>query len=306
MKNLIITIMFSLIGLNSNAADFTIQLQPANNSVSDPQVSSISSSKMSDFVSSVTALINSAISSLVSQQELTPENLIINGDFRINQRGYVSGAGLSSNQYGHDRWKAVLGAGYSFTASSEKSVLTLSSPIRQVIEGSIVKGGSYTLSWEGSAVCKLEMGNSTVGSASSSPIVLNSVSAGSNLTVDCMSGTLSNVQLNEGLRSYPFQKRHISQELVLAKRYYQKLKINHFFERMVGASPEHTIYFQGQMRAIPTVVLFLQSHSINSGTINSYPILSTDESSFTFAIYTSSVGVAGTTSQIYTADAEIY
>jgi len=36
-------------------------------------------------------------------------NLIINGNFRTNQRGYVSGASLAAGAYGFDRWKGALG-----------------------------------------------------------------------------------------------------------------------------------------------------------------------------------------------------
>ncbi|MBF0293454.1 MAG: hypothetical protein HQK86_15000, partial [Nitrospinae bacterium] len=44
------------------------------------------------------------------------KNIVINGGFTINQRGYVSSATLASGAYGHDRWKAGAGGGdYSFT-----------------------------------------------------------------------------------------------------------------------------------------------------------------------------------------------
>lgn len=57
-KMFLVGIIFSS---NLYAADFTVNFQPAPNSVGDAEVSSISSSKISDFVSSVTALINSLI-----------------------------------------------------------------------------------------------------------------------------------------------------------------------------------------------------------------------------------------------------
>jgi hypothetical protein len=46
-KSLILSLVGIMISAQSLAADFTIQVSPANNSVSDVQVSSISSSKIS-------------------------------------------------------------------------------------------------------------------------------------------------------------------------------------------------------------------------------------------------------------------
>ena len=64
---------------------------------------------------------------------LTPmaNNLLINGDFAINQRGFAGGA-LAAGVYGYDRWKAASGGA---NISVSNGVVTLESgAIEQVIE----------------------------------------------------------------------------------------------------------------------------------------------------------------------------
>lgn len=61
MKNLIITCFILITGLNIFAADFTVTFQPSPSSIGNNEVSSITSSKISDFVSSVTSVVNSIV-----------------------------------------------------------------------------------------------------------------------------------------------------------------------------------------------------------------------------------------------------
>lgn len=58
-------------------------------------------------------------------------NLVVNGDFAVNQRGFAGGA-LAAGAYGHDRWKAGAG-GCSFTVAGG-IVSHASGPLVQVIE----------------------------------------------------------------------------------------------------------------------------------------------------------------------------
>jgi len=72
-------------------------------------------------------------------------NLLINGDFAINQRGFAGGA-LAAGTYGHDRWKADA-AGASYTVSA--GTITLASgALVQVIESPRLAGIAVTLSLE--------------------------------------------------------------------------------------------------------------------------------------------------------------
>ena len=81
-------------------------------------------------------------------------NVIINGDFRINQVGYVSGAALTAPAYGHDQWKpGASGGDYSFTQLKSSTQITIAAgkSLIQPIEDVNVAGGSYVLSWTGTA-----------------------------------------------------------------------------------------------------------------------------------------------------------
>lgn len=59
--NKIFLLIILSISLSVKAADFTVTFQPAPNSVGDTEISSVSSSKISDFVSAVTAIVNSLV-----------------------------------------------------------------------------------------------------------------------------------------------------------------------------------------------------------------------------------------------------
>lgn len=59
------------------------------------------------------------------------QNLLVNGDFQINQRGFAGGA-LSAGDYGFDRWKAATG-GANVSVSGYTVTLT-SGEIEQVVE----------------------------------------------------------------------------------------------------------------------------------------------------------------------------
>lgn len=54
-----IVLAITLFSFNLKAADFVINFQPAPNSVGDSQISSISTSKISDWLSAFTSLFNS-------------------------------------------------------------------------------------------------------------------------------------------------------------------------------------------------------------------------------------------------------
>ncbi|MES2714062.1 MAG: hypothetical protein V4653_20975, partial [Pseudomonadota bacterium] len=75
-------------------------------------------------------------------------NLIINGNFNINQRAYVSGvATVGANQYTLDRWRVVTsGQNLTFAASGNGNLVTApAGGVEQVVEGANVLGGTYLL-----------------------------------------------------------------------------------------------------------------------------------------------------------------
>lgn len=96
--------------------------------------------------------------SLVNGTALSFRNKIINGNFGINQRGYVSGTATSgANQYTLDRWRVVIsGQNLAFSTSGNgNSVTAPAGGIEQVIEGANIEGGTYTLSWTGTATAAI-------------------------------------------------------------------------------------------------------------------------------------------------------
>lgn len=145
-------------------------------------------------------------------------NLIINPLGRINQRGYVSGTATgSANQYTLDRWRVVT-SGQNLTFSATGNGLTMTAPaggVEQVIEGTNIAGGIYTLSWLGTATATVNGGAVTNGGQVS-------LSANTNATVRFTGGTYYQPQLEFGDRQSAFEQRPNSTELAFCQRYYCK------------------------------------------------------------------------------------
>lgn len=155
-------------------------------------------------------------------------NLLINSDFRINQRAYVSAAALASGVYGHDRWKGgASGGNYTFTQLAHSTQITIASgkSIIQVVEDKNVVGGSYILSWEGAAQARYGLNSATPsGSYASSPILITGQTAGTVISVEFNTGTLGKVQLEQGTIATSFENRPYGTELALCQRYYQRVR----------------------------------------------------------------------------------
>lgn len=115
-------------------------------------------------------------------------NVLINGDFRINQRAYVSGATLAAGVYGHDRFKAgASGGDYSFTQVASPTAVTIAAnkSLVQVVENVNVVGGSYTLSWTGTATARITINSATPsGNFAVSPITVAGQTAGTTMSVE--------------------------------------------------------------------------------------------------------------------------
>lgn len=141
-------------------------------------------------------------------------NRIINGTFAVNQRVFAGGA-LTAGVYGHDRWKAGAG-GATYTVSGEIATIT-SGTLQQVIESvNVSEGGTYTLSWTGTAQARVDG-----GSYAASPITVTGKAAATNTTVEFGTGTVSRVQYEAGAATTAFERRHHAIELVLCQRYYE-------------------------------------------------------------------------------------
>lgn len=144
-------------------------------------------------------------------------NIIINGNFRINQRGYTSGSSVASaNTYTLDRWRVVVsGQNVAFGPYGNGNQITApAGGIEQVVEGTNIAGGSYIINWVGTAAALVNGVARTKGEAFNLP-------ANTDATVRFSGGTASLVQLEPGTASTPFEHRDIGDEIRLCSRYFQ-------------------------------------------------------------------------------------
>lgn len=180
----------------------------------------------------------------------TLQNRLIDAGFTINQRGYVSGNSLSSGTYAHDRWKAGSGGcTYTFTQLSTgvPIVITITAgSLQQVIEGcNMPEGGTYVLSWTGTAQARFNGG--TYGS---SPLAVTGITAGANTTIEFNTGTCSYPQLEVGSSATGYEYRQYGQELALCQRYFESQAISNSAICSVGQAFSTTTAFY----VIPYVV----------------------------------------------------
>lgn len=176
-------------------------------------------------------------------------NRIINGNFNINQRGYVSGvATTGANQYTLDRWRVVIsGQSLTVTASGNGNVVTVpAGGIEQVIEGANIEGGSYTVSWVGTATCSINGAAATNGGT-------YTLTAGANQTVKFTGGTLSKVQLEPGTSATAFEQRPIHMELAACQRYYEAGSVTVDVYCSSGSSSTSRVGFAVAKRVAPTI-----------------------------------------------------
>ena len=186
-------------------------------------------------------------------------NRIINGNFGVNQRAYVSGAAVGASLYGHDRWK-MAASGDTYTFSTTANVTTVTIPagkvLRQVIEGLNLETGTYTLSWSGTAQGKIGAGS--YGASG----ITGAITGGTNTTIEFGPGTVSKVQLEFGSVATAFEQRFYQQELLICQRYYQ---VN--YEIITGSATAgmmsfmKTVKFAVDMRVNPS-----RSYSVSAST----------------------------------------
>jgi hypothetical protein len=196
---------------------------------------------------------------------LTPnKNVIINGNFSINQRVVSGTVVLTAGSYGHDRWKAgASGCTYTFATSNNITTLTISAgSLIQVIEGNNLVSDTYCLSWSGTAQGKIGAGS--YGASG----ITGSATGGTNLNIEFGTGTLSLVQLEKNLAPTPFEHRFFADELRLCQRYYEKTYNqsavagaltfigSRAFSNQNAQQNLCPVYFKVTKRANPTITLF--------------------------------------------------
>lgn len=200
------------------------------------------------------------------------KNVLINADFRINQRVYVSGTNTTgADEYTLDRWRVVTsGQNVTFSALGTDNTITCpAGGYATEVEALDVIGGTYTVSWTGTATC-------TVGGTARITGESFTVTANTNLIVAFSGGTLKQPQLELGSTETDFEQRAIELELSMCQRYYEKsydigtalgtaTSNGAISERSHGSAHRHYQKFEAK-RATPTITIY----NPNSGATGSW------------------------------------
>ena len=224
------------------------------------------------------ALGGTTPSTVVATSVNTPDtfgfkNLLIDAGFTINQRGYVSGATLSSGSYGHDRWKAgASGGDYTFTQLASSTTITIASgkSLIQVVEDKNVNDTSFVLSWTGTAQARYAVNGATPsGSYAASPILITGQTVGTTMSVEFNTGTLSKPQLELGSTATSFDVRDYGRELIMCQRYYSKFMVGFDYRAPASGSTlcGAAATYSTTMRAKPTLATGNIAQQANVGTL---------------------------------------
>ncbi|WP_288843937.1 hypothetical protein [uncultured Deefgea sp.] len=160
-------------------------------------------------------------------------NLLIDATGTINQAGYVSGAATSgANKYALDMWRVVVsGQNLSWVASGAINVMTApAGGVEQVIGGSSILGGTYTLNWTGTATA-------TVNGIAVLKGGTFALSANANATVRFTGGTFSMPQLEMGTVPTSFELLDPSIGLVRSQQYFEKVGVYTRVDTQNGNAP---------------------------------------------------------------------
>jgi len=185
------------------------------------------------------------------------KNLLINAGFRVNQRVYVSGtATAAANEYTLDRWR-VLVSGESITFPPLGADNTITAPaggMGQKIESLNVKGGVYTVQWQGTAACKV---NGIARKTGESFII----PADTLTDIVFYGGSVNKPQLEEGAIQTEFDYVLFSQDKVNCFRYFHSILGSAIDEVSIsigvvanGNAARVVVDFPVAMRVSPTVL----------------------------------------------------
>ena len=233
--------------------------------------------------------ITAAQASITALQALaSAPNILINGDFQINQRGYA-GAALASGVFGHDRWKADT-SGATYTVSGFVASLTAGT-IVQVIPPPLfgvanLASTAVTVSVDTpSADLTITLGSvsGTITSGTGRKSVTLTPAAGDtgNLSfkiAKASAGTVTfgRVKAEVGTAQTPWVARTSGEEFRLAQRFFQRVggEGSNYQNLMLGywkttATAEFNHRMPVAMHATPTLsyVTTAALETSNAGTI---------------------------------------
>ena len=205
------------------------------------------------------------------------QNLIINGQFEINQRGFVSGATLAAGAYGHDRWKAgANGCTYTYTQGTNGITLLtiLEGSLLQVVEGANrcagpVDGYGFAadLGWFGTATgrCYQDLSAPSGYASSSAAAETNPCMGALNVRFPTVTADVIYVEFTGGTLASCFLSDSSDHELsygetlAACQRYYYQRDICGGTEYFSLIEPGNvdlislSIPFPVTMRAVPTI-----------------------------------------------------
>lgn len=223
-----------------------------------------------------------------------------NPNFIVNQRTKAGAVVLAAGVYGHDGWKAgAAGCSYTFAASGNDIVITITAgSLVQPIEGNLVEGGDYVMSWFGTAQGKIGAGAAAVSGVTASGVTPNA-----NLLVEFGTGTLSRVQIEPGLVPTPYERRPLPFDELLCRRYFQLIYTGvRFFASGAGQGASVQVSLPVVMRATPTVATVTAG---SAGNAASFGYVAASPRGFRVELSSSSAGDSYVFDNLTSASAEI-
>jgi hypothetical protein len=128
-------------------------------------------------------------------------NLIVNGNFAVNQSLRTGLVVIAAGVRAHSAWKAgASGCTYTFATSGGVTTITIvSGTMVQVVDGMEISSGTHALGWSGTAQARINGG--TYGASG----MTATLTRGTNATVEFNTGTVSLVRMKRGAVAPPFQ-----------------------------------------------------------------------------------------------------
>lgn len=177
----------------------------------------------------VQAALNELDTEKINKNEVYSPNLLINSNGLVNQDAYISGtATTASNQYTIDMFRVVT-SGQNLTFTTTAGATTFTAPAGGVdlpIENKDILGGSYVLSFLGTATAVVAQSSNNVTYADVTPTAgVYTITGGYYVRVRFTNGTFSKPKFEEGTIATPYSLPNIEVETAKCMRYYEKIII---------------------------------------------------------------------------------